>query len=112
MKKIAKKIMVLLVMMIAMLALGISSVSAASLPTNNGIVKGSKLQKGTSYEIDMNDYDNNKNLHCAQPKYKLSHWVKQTYKLVHHVHLEGNVAHDVDLSTKKIITKSKVTSRL
>lgn len=106
--KITKKAISILVMIIGMLILSMTAVNATSLPVSNNRVIANKLKSDTIYDIDLIDYQQNKNLHCAQPKNKLSQWSTRKYKLIAHVHIEGNEAYLISLSTKNKIKNSKI----
>lgn len=109
--KITKKVISVLIMIMGMLILSMTAVNAASLPVQGNKVKGNKLDANTTYDIDLGDYRQRENLHCAQPKYKMSQWSTRKYKLIAHVHIKGEQAYLCNLSTKKKIAKSAVEGR-
>ena len=108
--RITKKAISILVMVIGILILSMTAVSAQSLPVSNKRVVGSKLNSKTTYSINYNTYANYENLHCAQPNKMLRKEVTNDYKLIAHVHIEGNEAYLIN-SDKKKIKKSKIEGR-
>ena len=85
--RITKKAISILVMVIGILILSMTAVSAQSLPVSNKRVVGSKLNSKTTYSINYNTYANYENLHCAQPNNMLRKEVTNDYKLIAHVHI-------------------------
>ena len=108
--RITKKAISILVMVIGILILSMTAVSAQSLPVSNKRVVGSKLNSKTTYSINFKTYANYENLHCAQPNKMLRKEVTNDYKLIAHVHIEGNEAYLIN-SDKKKIKKSKIEGR-
>ena len=108
--RITKKAISILVMVIGILILSMTAVSAQSLPVSNKRVVGSKLNSKTTYSINFTTYANYENLHCAQPNKMLRKAVTNDYKLIAHVHIEGNEAYLIN-SDKKKIKKSKIEGR-
>lgn len=110
--KITKKVIISLFMIIGILMLSVSNVNANDLPDNNGNkIVGSKLKSDVTYNINLGDYRDYNNLHCAEPGNRLSNWVTQSYKLKAHVHIKGNTAQLVNLKTKKLKTKSAIQAK-